>query len=155
MLKLSKFHSAVRLSFLLFVSILVLSCSKSEEVTPQSKLVGAWKFNSIYRLDGDGGNYVFSFCLMELTFNFTSKGVLTSDLPTQCQSSVKKRFVTYLPVGGTTSKYTATDTQLTVTDADGTNTVLDYTLNGTSLTIIETNTEDGVKTVTKLGLTKQ
>lgn len=161
MQNLFKNQIAVRLITILLVSVIAFSCSKSEEVTPQSKLVGTWKLTSLtIKEDSDPEQDFFGLvtffypCFKELTFNFTSKGEMNLSVPSACQAELED-IGSDLPGGGANAKYTATDTQISLTASDGSKSVLDYTLVGTNLKIIQTETEGGVKTVTTLGFTKQ
>ncbi len=161
MQNLSKFQFAVRLTIVLLVSIIMFSCSKSAEVTPQSKLVGTWKLTSLTVKEGNdseqdlfGFAIIFVPCLKDFAFVFNSKGELSSDIPSNCKTELAD-FSSELPGEGETVKYEATATQLTISNSDGTKEVLDYTIVDTKLTIIQTTEEDGVKPVSKLGFTKK
>jgi len=159
-----KFSSVIRkftvLLALATLSLTVMNCSKKDDggdPSPQGQIVGSWKFTNLYVKEGNSAEVdQFPFivallpCFKDIVIIFNANGTVSGTVPAACQGDVES------VVGDITqSKYEVKDGKLILTDSDGQQSSMAVSFSGNTMSWIETDTDGGVTTTTRVVMTKQ
>lgn len=157
-----KISSHLRKLLVLFIvsslSLTVMNCSKSNDDSPSAQIIGTWKISNLYVKEGTKAEIdqlpllaTFLPCIKDISFTFKSNGELTGSIPDACKSEVED----YVGIAAT-SKYEVKDEKLTITDTDGSQTIVDLSFSGKSqMTWSTSETTAGTTTTTRFVFAKQ
>lgn len=131
-----------------FTAITIVSCKKTEDVTPSSKIVGTWKIESaIYTQNGKQIDYwtlasAFYPCVKDISFAFAKGNAYSTTGATTCKDENGEQ-LSFLPNAGT--YVISADNKLTITATD--KTVYSGLLTFTSDTKMKWDVTDGTDTI--------
>jgi len=139
------------------LSMTVMNCSKSDSDTPSAQIVGTWKITNLFIKEGTAKEedqfpllVVFLPCVKDISFTFKSNGELTGSVPKECQEDAED----FIGTSGT-AKYEVIAGKLTITDTDGTKTVMDVSFSGSQMSWNSSSVDAGITTTTRIVFTKQ